>query len=63
MCRPNWWKALGGETLIGSRSENRGVIRAGKVEQGFDDYWVITHLIEDEHHGEKLETGTIYFGS
>lgn len=63
VCRPNWWKALGGEELIGSRSENRGMIVNGQVDDGFEDYWVITHLIEEEHRGEKLETGRIHFGS
>lgn len=64
VCRPNWWKALGGEELIGSKSENRGVVTLGKGKQeGFDDYWEITHLIEEAHHGEHLETGIIYFGS
>lgn len=63
MCRPNWWKTLGGEELIGSRSENRGIIQDRKVESGYDVYWAITHLIEEEHHGERLETGIIYFGS
>ena len=62
VCRPNWWKALGGEALIGSHNENRGMIISGDPE-GNENYWVITHLIEDEHHGEKLETGIIYFGS
>lgn len=64
VCRPDWWKALGGEQLIGSKSENRGWINLKKgVETGFDDHWAITHLIEEEHYGEHLETGTIYFGS
>lgn len=67
VCRPNWWGALGGEELIGSHYENkqnRGWIsKASGTAPGYSDYWVITHLIEDEHHGEKLETGVIYFGS
>lgn len=64
VCRPNWWKALGGETLIGSKSEDRGALVSGKGKQeGFDNYWAITHLIEEAHHGEHLETGVIYFGS
>lgn len=63
VCRPNWWQALGGEALIGSKSENRGLIKNGKVDDGYEDYWIITHLNEDEHHGEHLETGIIYFGS
>ena len=49
--------------MIGSRSENRGIIQDRKVESGYDVYWAITHLIEEEHHGERLETGIIYFGS
>lgn len=40
-----------------------GVIINGQVDDGYEDYWVITHLIEEEHHGEKLETGRISFGS
>lgn len=63
VCCPNWWKTLGGEELIGSRSEDRGMIVSGRVDDGYSDYWVITHLIEEEHDGEKLETGRIHFGS
>jgi hypothetical protein len=62
VCRPNWWKTLGGEALIQSQSEDRGMIVCGKVEEGFDDYWEITHLIEEMHYGEHLETGVILFG-
>ncbi|CDG03729.1 hypothetical protein [Lactococcus lactis] len=64
VCRPDWWKSLGGEKLIQSQaSRSRGLIVTGEVEDGFDDYWEITHLIEDEHYGEQLETGKILFGS
>ncbi|MDR0299970.1 MAG: hypothetical protein LBI13_07855 [Streptococcaceae bacterium] len=64
VCRPDWWKALGGEALIGSKNEDRGLIILGKGKQdGFDDYWAITHLIEEAHHGEQLATGRIFFGS
>lgn len=63
VCRPQWWKALGGEALIQSHSEDRGMIINGKVDDGFDDYWQITHLIEEAHYGEQLETGKILFGS
>jgi len=64
VCRPDWWSALGGEGLIGSHSDhNRGWRRKGETDDKYDDYWVITPLIEEEHQGEKLESGTIYFGS
>lgn len=63
VCRPNWWKALGGEELIQSHSEDRGLIQNGRVEDGYEDYWAITHLIEEAHYGEQLETGKILFGS
>jgi hypothetical protein len=64
VCRSDWWRALGGEQLIGSQCEDRGIFKLGKKnDDGFKDYWVITHLIEDEHHGEHLETGIIRFGS
>lgn len=62
--RPDWWRALGGEQLIGSHHENRGIIELGKKSDGsYEDYWVITHLIEEAHYGEHLETGIILFGS
>lgn len=64
VCRPDWWKALGGEKLIKSASENRQMFIPGeKLTDDFYDYWEITHLIEGEHYGEQLETGRITFGS
>jgi hypothetical protein len=64
VCRPDWWKTLGGEKLIQSSYDgNRGVISNRKAGDGFEDYWEITHIIEGEHQGEHLETGIISFGS
>ena len=63
VCRPDWWRTLGGEALIQARSDDRGLIFNGKVDDGFDDYWEITHLIEEAHYGEQLATGKILFGS
>lgn len=63
VCRQDWWRSLGGGKLINSSFENRQMIVPGQSNDGFDDYWEITHLIESEHQGEKLETGRITFGS
>jgi hypothetical protein len=63
VCRPNWWRTLGGEEFIQSWSDNRGLIVNGKPDDGYDDYWIITHLIEEAHYGEELATGKILFGS
>jgi hypothetical protein len=62
--RSAWWNELGGEELIGGFRENRQFIELGVPDDGkFDDYWEITHLIEDAHYGEQLATGRITFGS
>jgi hypothetical protein len=44
VCRPNWWKDLGGEGLIHSQSDNRGMIVGDKVNESFEDYRTITDL-------------------
>lgn len=65
VCRPNWWRELGGEELINSSStyNDRQIFGPGVSMDGFDDYWAITHLIENAHEGEQLKTGRIWFGS
>lgn len=65
VCRPDWWRELGGEELIGSFStyNDRQIFGPSVSMDGFDDYWAITHLIEDAHYGEELATGRIWFGS
>ena len=65
VCRPDWWRELGGEDLIESVEppKNRQIFGEGVSYEGLDDYWAITHLIENAHQGEQLETGQIWFGS
>ena len=43
--------------------KNRQIFGEGVSYEGLEDYWAITHLIENAHQGEQLETGQIWFGS